>query len=220
MMPEGPLQYLCIVTYARSGSTLLQAILNSIDGYCVRGENNLALLPLFWSSRRLGDAKVGFSENSDRRNHPWYGISDVDPGRYTRRLIEAFRDEVLRPPPGCRVVGFKEIRFFEVEDLASFLDFIRSELHPCKLIFNTRDADAVARSAWHAEVDPAPIVSMVRRLDQTFHAYQSDHPDDCFVLEYDAYKNNPMALASLFSFLGESLNEQDLSRVLTQRLNH
>ncbi|SDW62296.1 sulfotransferase [Thiocapsa roseopersicina] len=220
MMSETSLQYLCIVTYGRSGSTLIQAILNAIDGYCIRGENNLALLPLFWSAIRLADAKVTYSENSQCGNHPWHGIGDVDPERYTRRLIETFRDEVLRPPQGCRVVGFKEIRFFEVENLASFLDFIRTELHPCKLIFNTRDADAVARSAWHADGDPAPIVSMVHRLDQVFHAYRSEHPDDCFVLEYDAYKNDPMALEPLFSFLGEPFDVQAVSNVLMHRLNH
>lgn len=220
MMSETFLHYLCIVTYGRSGSTLLQAILNSIDGYCIRGENNLALLPLFWSSRRLTEAKATYSVDSHRSNHPWYGIGDVDPERYTRRLIEAFRDDVLRPPPGCRVVGFKEIRYFEVEDLALFLNFIRTELYPCKLIFNTRDADAVARSAWHGEGDPAPILSMVRRLDQIFCAYRSEHPDDCFVLEYDAYKNDPMALEPLFSFLGEPFDVQAISNVLMHRLAH
>ncbi|CRI64456.1 conserved hypothetical protein [Thiocapsa sp. KS1] len=220
MMPETPLQYLCIVTYARSGSTLLQAILNGIDGYCIRGENNLAILPLFWSSKRLAHAKTTYSENSNCGNHPWHGIGGVDLGRYTRRLIETFRDEVLRPPPGCRVVGFKEIRYFEEENLACFLDFIRCELYPCRLIFNTRDADAVARSAWHAERDSAPIISMVRRMDQAFHAYRSEHPDDCFVLDYDMYKNDPMALEPLFTFLGESFDVQAVSNVLMHRLTH
>jgi hypothetical protein len=37
------LGYVFIVTYGRSGSTLLQGVLNSIPGYLVRGENRQAL---------------------------------------------------------------------------------------------------------------------------------------------------------------------------------
>jgi len=36
-----------IITYDRSGSTLLQGILNSIDGCLIRGENNGFCLHLF-----------------------------------------------------------------------------------------------------------------------------------------------------------------------------
>ena len=44
-MPD--LGYIFIVTYGRSGSTLLQGILNSIPGYLVRGENRQALRHLY-----------------------------------------------------------------------------------------------------------------------------------------------------------------------------
>ena len=31
--------FVFVVTYGRSGSTLLQNVLNTIPGYCIRGEN-------------------------------------------------------------------------------------------------------------------------------------------------------------------------------------
>ena len=40
-------QHVLIITYGRSGSTLLQGLLNSIDGCIVRGENYDACKGLF-----------------------------------------------------------------------------------------------------------------------------------------------------------------------------
>ena len=44
--PREDLGYLFVLTYGRSGSTLLQGILNSIPGYLVRGENRQILFHL------------------------------------------------------------------------------------------------------------------------------------------------------------------------------
>lgn len=42
-----PLGYLFVVTYGRSGSTLVQGLLNSIPGYLIRGENRGVLYRLY-----------------------------------------------------------------------------------------------------------------------------------------------------------------------------
>src|SRR3954464_1127587 len=43
--------FVFVVTYGRSGSTLVQGLLNALPGTLVRGENNFYILPLFqaWS---------------------------------------------------------------------------------------------------------------------------------------------------------------------------
>ncbi len=74
--PEG-LGYLFIVTYGRSGSTLLQGILNSIPGYLIRGENRAALFHLY-----------------SLREHPRHREGDPDPAEAARPA-----EVVVRPGP-------------------------------------------------------------------------------------------------------------------------
>ena len=51
-------RFLFVVTYGRSGSTLVQGLLNAMPGVLVRGENNLFVLPLF----RSWDALASFQD--------------------------------------------------------------------------------------------------------------------------------------------------------------
>ena len=62
--------YLIVVTYGRSGSTLLQSILQSIPGYSFTGENNNVLLPLFHAFLRAEDAKKRFGKTKKAKERP------------------------------------------------------------------------------------------------------------------------------------------------------
>ena len=109
--PEG---YVFIVTYGRSGSTLVQKILNSIPGYCVRGENNNGLFYIYQVWREMTQARAIVALRRQKRqsesDHPWYGAELIEPDAFGHALRRTFVDEVLRPPKGTRVAGFKEIR--------------------------------------------------------------------------------------------------------------
>jgi hypothetical protein len=50
-----------VVTYGRSGSTLLQGLLNSIPRYCIRGENYNAMFYMFRAYQQLegGSEEIG-----------------------------------------------------------------------------------------------------------------------------------------------------------------
>jgi hypothetical protein len=105
-----------IVTYGRSGSTLLQGILNSIDGCVVRGENYNFCYGLFAAYKAIVCTKYGFGQGADTLmpSSPWYGASLLD----EQRFLDDARHLVLRqmladePMPNC--IGFKEIRYLEV----------------------------------------------------------------------------------------------------------
>src|SRR5215213_881342 len=71
------LGYVFVVTYGRSGSTLLMGLLNSIPGYLVRGENWDALHHLFEFHRTLEDGSRKWDRARLRqRTHPFYGAGD------------------------------------------------------------------------------------------------------------------------------------------------
>src|SRR5699024_1079660 len=103
-------EFLFIVTYGRSGSTLLQGILNSIDGYQIRGENGNIPYHIYKYCRtaELQKAKRPKATSPDA---PWYGIADYDSEEARTSARTFIVDTVLHPRPSARVVGFKEIRW-------------------------------------------------------------------------------------------------------------
>src|SRR5690606_340365 len=66
-----------IVTYGRSGSTLLQGVLNSIPGYLIRGENDSALEFMHENFRRM-EKRMDTKKGSSPVN-PWYGLHQYSP---------------------------------------------------------------------------------------------------------------------------------------------
>ncbi len=214
--------YVFIVTYGRSGSTLVQTLLQSISGYFIRGENANSLLPLFRSASRIAKARVEHGYREIEEKGPWYGINNVDPDRYAEKLIDVFLDEVIQPPEGARVIGFKEIRFHEANggEFERYLNFIATHLAPAKFIFNRRNWEDVSRSGWWKNCDPEMVRETVLEADSLFDAYVNKYPEQCFVAQYEDYQGNPDYWRSMFEFLGEVYDPVMVKQLCTRQLKH
>lgn len=217
--------YVFIVTYGRSGSTLLQNLLNAIPGYCIRGENNNTLLHL----SRAWDAVASSEEMRGERtrgagtgrDHPWFGAELVDPEVLGRDLADSFVRDVLQPPPDTRVSGFKEIRFHLAGAyVETYLDFIKRFFPKARFVFNTRDHAAVARSGWWASMDPAVVKRELEAAEKMFARMRARLDDKALALHYDDYVGAPQALRPLFDFLGEPFDAGRVRELTERRLTH
>ncbi|WP_212525596.1 sulfotransferase [Actibacterium sp. MT2.3-13A] len=214
-----------IVTYGRSGSTLLQNLLNSIPGYCIRGENNNTLYHMAraWEAVSASEEMRGQRRSGQptTREHPWYGAELVDPDVLGRDLAETFRRDVLRSPPGTRVAGFKEIRFHLAgAHTGAYLDFIERFFPGSRFVFNTRDHAAVARSGWWASMEPAAVKRELETAEKVFARMRDRLGDRALALHYDDYVGRPQALKPLFDFLDEPFDAARVAQVIQRRLTH
>ena len=75
-----------IVTYGRSGSTLVQNMLNALPGACIRGENENLLAPFAraWDMLRHSErgAKLRDAGHATGPATPWYRFEEVTPDRF------------------------------------------------------------------------------------------------------------------------------------------
>lgn len=211
--------FVFIVTYGRSGSTLAQAVLNTIPGWCIRGENANALSHV---CRMIAELRA--EPNLHRRDEgpadPWFGADGVEVDMIARGLMDVFCRKILHLPAGTRVGGFKEIRYGQdLEFLPQYLALMQEFFPRARLIFLTRNAADVARSGWFSQRPAGEVMAQLAETDAAFAAYAAGHRD-CFHLTYETLIQGPEALAPLFAFLGEPMDAAAIRRVLAQRLIH
>jgi hypothetical protein len=213
-----PRSYVFIFTYGRSGSTLLMGLVNSLPGYCIRGENNNALHALFAFYSRLVDAPVGTRSNAESPTHPWFGMQRLDFDQIQAEVRRLFVDTVLRPEPEHTTIGFKEIRFSreEVPEFEPYLEFIRQTFPPSKFIFNHRDLAAVAASGWWRNVPDA--AERLAFMEARFNAVPAS--DSVYHFSYDALVEDHGAAKGLMAFLEQPYEPETVRRLLRTRYSY
>lgn len=212
-MDTEDLDYLFVVTYGRSGSTLVAGLLNAIPGYLIRGENGNALHHLFHFHQALARESQRPAGNTRRKTHPWFGISDVPLRRSlasSRRLV---LETVLRPKEHTRVTGFKEIRWYH-DDVEEYVAWLRDVFPGARFLVNTRDHASVLKSAWWAKEDPAVAGPRLAAIESRLLALADSLGDAAYRIHYDAYVADPLVLRGLYDWLGEPWDEPSVRATL------
>lgn len=217
------LGYVFVLTYGRSGSTLVQGLLNSIPGYLVRGENR-QILRHVWEFDKAGQAERATQRRKQRKRGVEPGSSDVtsplfgmDNFAHRQALVYARKLAVrtlLRPEPDTRVVGFKEIQWGE-EDTPAYVEWLQKVFPGARFVINTRELSAVAKSAWWAE-DPEAADDLARR-EEILLGLRESLGDAAYHIRYDQFTEDPTVLRGLFEWLGEDWDEQRVRAVLGTR---
>ncbi len=203
--------FVFVVTYGKSGSTLLMGLLNSLPGYHIRGENGGVLYDLYqYHSKVLRWQKKWASAAPMGMTHPWYGI-DGYPARLARdHLRELVIETLLRPEPGTTVTGFKEIRWW-MKDCVEYMDFIESVFPGARFILNTRNLEDVARSSWYRK-DPDSLKKL-QPVDAQLREAIATRGDRGYHVHYDDYVRDHEQLRGLCEWLGAPYDPESIEAV-------
>lgn len=201
---------LFVVTYGRSGSTLLQGVLNAIPGYLIRGENEDIAGHLM---KLVDSVSKRHYVSATSPTKPWFGAASLNRSflvECSRRML----DSVLLGGTGrdrFRAIGFKEIRY-RPRDLEQKVAFLEEMYPDCGVIFNTRNPADVARSEFQTRRDPSYFTDMNRLFAELAQASTSR-----FVVAYEDVPRMDGSLVELFDFLGESLDRDTVAAVLKRK---
>lgn len=210
-----------IVTYGRSGSTLLQSLLQSIPGSHIVGENYSIMESLFQAGRRATKTRRKWGRKDQPKDHPWHNADKARPIRFEQELVNVFVRNVLAPPKDVRWFGFKEIRFAAVgEGFEAFLQFYQANFHNAFFVFNSRSGEDVANSAWWKNKPRDEVLAMVQMMDARFAQFAASNPDCSQHVFYENTLKDPSSLQPLFDKLGEPLDLATVQDILERRLNH
>lgn len=225
-MSTAPPHYVFVITFGRTGSTLLQGLLNSLDSVVVFGENEGFLLPLMDAYQALRKAHSHLKNRTDdRAPNAWYGSS-----RYSDDFLKVrFRSFVQRTlfallPDGSQVaattVGFKEIRHIFIGDnrLPPYLEFLSTIFPNSKLIFLTRDTDEVLASGWWAKNDPRFTRKEISEFNQVIDAFAKANPDRSLIIHYTDLVSGPETYMQVAEYLGATTDVVRYAEVVAR--NH
>ncbi len=212
--PTDELGHLFVVTYGRSGSTLLMGLLDSLPGYCIRGENAGALSYLYSFHTAASKARDQWAEAAPGPSHPWYGIDGYPADVAIPRLRDLVTETVLRPPPGTTVTGFKEIRW-HMAPPGEFLTFIENLFPGARFILNTRNHEKVLQSSWwKRNPDAGPSLST---LEERLKKAVLDRGERGYHLHFDDYVADPSRLEDLCRWLGAEYDAERFARVMSRK---
>jgi hypothetical protein len=205
-----------IVTYGRSGSTLLQGVLNALPGYLVRGENYDAMrhlellfhrLPRF-GLQRAGEAleHSGVSEPKD----PFFGFEAFNDAEIARAIAAMLDSLLLRDadPAAIRCLGFKEIRF-SPENLEKKVAFLRQVFPGCAVLYNTRNPADVVQSEFQKDKE----VDYFERFNTLLEECSKADPH-AFLVRYEDVARGTGTLEGLHAFLDEPFDRARIEAVL------
>jgi hypothetical protein len=220
------MRYLTVVTYGRTGSTVLQGALNALPGVMVRGENYSAL-------RGLNAYVQAVAETADRHHagkptHPWFGSARLDPTAVVDDLRRHVLATLLRPRPDTRWIGFKEVRyepghFAAYDDLLNYLLFLDKLFPGIVYLLNVRDPVHAARSGWWPGNENALEVLATTRawlVDAARDLARMLGDSRVQLLDYDEWKDDPQLLVDAFAALGLPDAPEAVRRAAGTRLAH
>lgn len=202
------MKYVFIVTYGRSGSTLLQGILNASEQIHCSGENGDFLFGLFQSIRILEKTKKMVGPNKGRSpKDPFFGIDYIDEGEIFDSFRELVSKQILNSCPSEKspnFVGYKEIRYPFKENLEEYLEFINELFEEPKILFLFRDLDNVLNSGMFMELsDDARNTNRKQfRNFETVALKFSERRENCAIIRYENFKANPEKIHAQIEKIG------------------
>ncbi len=210
--------HLFVVSFGRSGSTLLQGVLNSFPRTLIRGENNNFLYGLFQTWKSLGDPR--FRKLTGNVRHPWHGY-----GYFSRRQFEDDIRHILnRNLLGTEseahydCLGFKEIRYLDMEDRAAFLDFLLRVFPNAGVILHHRDPADASDSHWWGKVEKATVVASMQSFIEFTFDFAESHRANVLITSFENITNEKRTdIKRICKFCNVPYNAAVIDKVLSLR---
>lgn len=217
---------LYVVTYGRSGSTLVNGYLSHLPGMDLKGENYLFPLPLADAEARLADAEALKYGGRDKQASPWYGSHQFSTVQWKRDIRRALYNQLYPFSPIPKTIGFKEIRWWyrlNADDFNQKLDWLISIRKPGAIVFLTRNLDKTMAGAWWAkqsDEERAKSRAGLEQFEALALAYAAAHPDHSVHITYEDFCADSGAAKRINHMLGLKFKEDVYRQTLGARYSY
>lgn len=208
-----------IVTYGRSGSTLLQGILNSNSEILIKGENSNFLYRVFNSYEQiLKTIEIGKRlSKPDNPKNAWYGYSQINAEQFLADC-KVLVDNVLFAgveKSKMKIYGFKEIRYPYLNDFEKYLHFIKTLYPNACFIFNTRNLEDVIKSGWWKKQNKSEVIKLLTNCENNFNSFFNKYNSYAYQISYEQIIDKESDhISDLFKFLDITYDSELIRKTL------
>ena len=192
------MEFVFVVTYGRTGSTLLQGMLNALPRTLVRGENGLYVQHLFRAWQAADEIR-------QRRNGPpsrkptsaFYGIGALTRKRFVRSARRLLVGGLLgtEDEKDYDRLGFKEVEWHHLtpEETAPFFDWLDDVCPGAKYVLNTRDVEQAMGSGFWQRRDAEEGKAAIQRVVEIQDHLRATRPDRVLETRYEVITGDDKA---------------------------
>ena len=203
-----------VVTYGRSGSTLITGYLSRLPGFNLRGENCLFPYFAYMTEKRIHVTHRLNLDNSQNQSNPWYGQQLLNPKRFNSDFKNIFLNQLYPNMFIPKTIGFKEIRYHKLvedPDFAPMLDWLRELRAPGAIVFMFRDLDKVMASGWWGKLEPQEAAQTRKRLERFERQccnYAEANPDNSIIVTYERFTSDENMPREICDLLGVKFSKE------------
>jgi len=239
-------KFIFIISAGRSGSTLLQAILNAHDNVLIRGENNNFFYYTMLAHQSLLRSN-GRQTPKPGPSSPWYGFSNYDEKSFCSEIRSLGIKYMLGEYEMDQVeyLGFKEIRYFDFLEsqaygnkiplltdsklhgrrkLFSLILFLNKVFNPATFVVLERSSEEICNSAWWNNPDKYTKSILMEDIENFYDVTKeilTNQSLDFHSINYESLrKRNHNSIENLFKAIGIKYDKYLSKKVLNTRLNH
>ena len=206
-------RHMFIVTYGRTGSTLLLGLLNAYDDVRVKGENFNALYYVYRAKAAL---LAAMRTKASGPSEAFFGAEDIADGDALEAIDSAAREIMRIGVSGERVVGLKEVRY-DIPDLEEYIRYLVETFDGSLIVFLTRPSEEVTKSGFWTRVEPRLAASALAYLDREFTRIAMALPESCVEIRYQNLVEPGDALGRLLARLGLPWDDERIAGVLATK---
>jgi hypothetical protein len=219
--PAGDLEFVFVVTYGRSGSTLVQGLLNTLPHTLVRGENNFYILPLFRAQALARGFQRKYAKADTGPSSAFYGLHEIDLAAFERSAHQLMVSELLgeADPQQVRRLGFKEVLWHRIgpKETAGFFDFFEAVFPGARYVLNQRNHEQVLGSGFWQRQDEDEARQALIRVEEIQQFLREARPDRVYDTRYEVITgDDPTASDAQLRGLAEFVHGQCDDELLAQ----
>lgn len=194
-------EFLFVVTYGRSGSTLVQGLLNSMPGTLIRGENNFYILPMFRSFDAFATWHRRHGDDTGGPRWAFYGINEVEPDDFAVFARRFIMKQLIgsKQRRDVRILGFKEIRWYGIhpKETKKFFDFFEQVFPGARYVLNRRDHEQVSTSGFWQKQESDEVAATLARVEEIQDFLRETRPNRTHPVRYERVTSDDPAVADL-----------------------
>lgn len=170
----------------RSGSTLVQGLLNLLPSTVVRGESRFFVHKLFEAHEALAATKESHGRwpgSSSNATGAWFGAEEIEPDVALRAMSSLALIQLRGGLPsvengGPHTIGFKEIRWSDLAPESSdrFAGFLNSAFGRVGWVLHDRDIASIRQSGWWARASDLTVGRTYERVVGLQDAFRANLP--------------------------------------------